>query len=211
MSEEFSRLVQVMDELREKCPWDQEQTHQSLVKYLVEETYELVDAIETDDLVSMREELGDLLLQVIFHARIASESNAFTINDVAHDIAEKLIRRHPHVFSDASASSAQEVEQNWESLKAAEKQRKSVIDGIAMSQPSLAWTSAVIERSRKRGIDLQIDRMPLPDGVDDQMIGNLLLRVVAAAQEHGVDAEQALRSAGRALLSRVRDGEGSVG
>lgn len=207
MHEDFSRLVQVMNELREKCPWDKEQTHQSLTKYLVEETYELLEAIESGDLDSMREELGDLLLQIVFHARIASEGkegSAFTIDDVANGISEKLIARHPHVFGNVEAASAEEVERNWEALKSAEKKRESVVDGIPLSQPALSWTSAVIERARKKGIGLALGEMPLPQGVTTEAVGNLLLSVVALAQQHGIDPEQALREAGRGLISQVK-------
>ena len=124
----LQRLVEVMDTLRSPggCPWDGEQTHESLVKYLLEESYEFVDSLESGDRAGMREELGDILLQVYFHARIAQDSveDPFTIEDVAQSITEKLIRRHPHVFGDTKVSGSAEVLENWEAQKAAEKGRE---------------------------------------------------------------------------------------
>lgn len=127
-------LVRVMDRLRTNCPWDQEQTHESLARYLLEETYETLEAIDSGDYIHLREELGDLLLQVAFHARIAEEvaeeDDGFSIDDVAGTLVEKLIRRHPHVFADVTATDSAAVEANWETIKAAEKQRTSVLEGI---------------------------------------------------------------------------------
>ena len=128
----FLDLVEVMDRLRSPggCPWDAEQTHASLVKYLLEEAYETAEAIEDGDEAALREELGDVLLQVVFHSRIAAERpDGWSIDDVANDIVEKLVRRHPHVFGSASATTARDVESNWERLKAAEKGRTSAVDG----------------------------------------------------------------------------------
>lgn len=203
MSEQISRLIQVMDQLREKCPWDKEQTHQSLLKYLIEETYELVDAIESGDSEQMREELGDLLLQIIFHSRIAAEKAQFTIEDVAAGISDKLISRHPHVFGDTEVANADEVEQNWEALKSAEKNRVSVVEGIPLSQPALSWTSAVIERAKKKGLEVSVSPSST-DSVSSESIGELLLSVVALAQSYGIDPELALRSAGKGLIARVQ-------
>lgn len=203
MSEQISRLIQVMDQLREKCPWDKEQTHQSLLKYLIEETYELVDAVENADSVQMREELGDLLLQIVFHSRIAAEKSQFTIDDVAAGISDKLISRHPHVFGNTEVANADEVEQNWEALKSAEKNRRSVIEGIPLSQPALAWTSAVIERAKKKGLEVSVSPSSA-DSVSSESIGELLLSVVALAQSYGIDPELALRSAGKGLIARVQ-------
>ena len=141
MASQLLRLLEVMDRLRSPggCPWDAEQTHQSLIKYLLEESYEFVDAVEEDDRQAIREELGDILLQVYFHSRIAQEhpTDPFSIEDVAEGIADKLIRRHPHVFGDVEVSGSDEVLANWEQLKAAEKNRKSATDGVALSQPAL--------------------------------------------------------------------------
>jgi XTP/dITP diphosphohydrolase len=132
-----------MDRLRSPggCPWDAAQTHQSLAPYLVEETYETLEAIDTGDTALLREELGDLLLQVLFHARLAQElppESRFGIDEVARDLVDKLVRRHPHVFADAEVRGAEHVAQNWEAGKAAEKGRTSVLDGVPTAQPALA-------------------------------------------------------------------------
>jgi XTP/dITP diphosphohydrolase len=143
-------LVQVMDRLRRECPWDQRQTHESLVRYLVEETYEVVEAIENGDRDHLREELGDLLLQVVFHARIAGEDvdRPFDVDDVAAGIVAKLISRHPHVFAGVEVADAAEVERNWEALKATEKTRQSPLDGIPPGLPALLLADKVISRLR---------------------------------------------------------------
>jgi XTP/dITP diphosphohydrolase len=148
-------LVAVMDRLRSPggCPWDREQTHASRAPYLLEETHETLEAIDSGDDAHLREELGDLLLQVVFHARIAAErpGDPWTIDDVAGGITEKLVRRHPHVFADAEAPTAAHVEQAWERLKAAEKQRASVLDGIPVSLPALAAAQKTVSRARRVG------------------------------------------------------------
>mgnify|MGYP003336401025 FL=1 len=158
MASELLRLLEVMDRLRSPggCPWDAEQTHQSLIKYLLEESYEFVDAVDADDRSAMREELGDVLLQVYFHSRIAQDhpSDPFSIEDVAAGIADKLIRRHPHVFGDVQAETSDEVLQNWEKLKAAEKNRSSATDGVALAQPALPLITKLIYRAEKNGIHL---------------------------------------------------------
>jgi XTP/dITP diphosphohydrolase len=139
-SSHLQQLVAVMDQLRSPggCPWDAEQTHESLVKFLLEESYEFIEAVETEDRDAMREELGDVLLQVYFHARMAEEhpTDPFSIEDVAQLVAEKLIRRHPHVFADVEDLSSDEVLENWEALKAKEKGRTSAVDGVPVGQPA---------------------------------------------------------------------------
>jgi XTP/dITP diphosphohydrolase len=162
--ERFLELVEVMDRLRSPggCPWDAEQTHASLVKYLLEEAYETAEAIEDADGPALREELGDVLLQVVFHARIAQEgdaeaSEAWDIDDVAAGIVDKLVRRHPHVFAGAQADTAGDVEANWEALKAAEKGRTSAADGVPMAQPALALASALLGRSAKAGQAVEVE------------------------------------------------------
>ena len=141
LSSQLQRLVEVMNTLRSPggCPWDAEQTHESLLKYLLEESYEFVDAVQAGNRVDMREELGDVLLQVYFHARMAQEhpTDPFSIEDVAQGIADKLIRRHPHVFAGVEVRDSQEVLENWEEIKKKEKGRTSPLDGVAMSQPAL--------------------------------------------------------------------------
>lgn len=176
-------LVEVMDRLRRECPWDQEQTHQSLVKYLVEETYETVEAIESGDYAHLQEELGDLLLQVFFHARIAAEAGeaGFTIEDVAGGIVDKLVYRHPHVFAGLEVADADEVNANWEKLKAAEKKRTSPVDGIPRALPALLLAEKVLGRLKHT------------DPIQGDGIGDRLLALVQEARAAGVDPEQALR------------------
>ncbi|MCU1690095.1 MAG: MazG family protein, partial [Jatrophihabitantaceae bacterium] len=161
-ADELERAIEVMDRLRSPggCPWDADQTHASLAKYLVEETYEVLEAIELDDPALLREELGDVLLQVLFHARLAQErtdGSAFSIDDVAGDLADKLIRRHPHVFAaDAAAApngiSADEVNARWEAQKAAEKARTSVADGVPMGLPALSLAGKLAARAVRAGL-----------------------------------------------------------
>jgi XTP/dITP diphosphohydrolase len=196
-------LVTVMDRLRSECPWDKEQTHRSLATYLLEETYETLEAIESlgdpPHYTHLREELGDLLLQVYFHSRIAEEAGAdgFTIDDVAAGIVDKLVHRHPHVFAGLDVADADEVDRNWEALKAAEKGRASVLDGIPAGLPALALADKVLGRSARVGVT------PEP-GAD---LGDRLLALVVEARAGGVDAEQALRDAVRRLTDRVRAAE----
>ena len=207
-------LVQVMDRLRSPggCPWDARQTHQSLVEYLVEEAYETVEAIEAGDRDDLREELGDLLLQVVFHARIAQEDpdDPWDIDDVADGIVRKLIRRHPHVFADASADTAEEVEARWHELKAAEKGRESVTDGIPASLPALVLAAKLMTRSE--GLGVPVAGASNGDAViasveSQEELGELLLAITAAARSRGWDAEAAVRSAARAHRERIRQAE----
>lgn len=196
-------LVTVMDRLRQSCPWDQEQTHRSLARYLLEEAYETLEAIDTGDTVHLREELGDLLLQVVFHARIAAEDadEGFTIDDVAGGIVDKLVHRHPHVFAGLDVADAGEVEVNWETIKAAEKGRASVLEGIPWALPALALADKVLGRAAKAGVGLPDE----PTGTQ----GDQLLRLTAEARAAGVDPEQALRDAVRRLADSVREAEGA--
>ncbi len=201
-------LVRVMDRLRRHCPWDQEQTHSSLARYLLEETYETLEAIDSGDYEHLREELGDLLLQVVFHARIAEdidvEDDGFSIDDVAGGIVDKLIRRHPHVFADAAAADAAAVEANWETIKAAEKQRSSVLEGVPLALPALALADKVLGRAAK----VLPDELPRATASDeDARIGAALLDLVREARAAGVDPEQALRTATHRLADEVRSAE----
>jgi XTP/dITP diphosphohydrolase len=195
-------LVRVMERLRRNCPWDQEQTHESLAKYLLEETYETLEAIDTGDLSHLQEELGDLLLQVAFHSRIAEDNpdEAFTIDDVAAGIVEKLIRRHPHVFGTVDAADAAAVEANWETIKAAEKQRTSVLEGIPLALPALALADKILGRAAKV---LPTDASP----ANPTDIGERLLELVREARATGVDAEQSLRVAVQKLTAEIRTAE----
>lgn len=208
--ERFLDLVEVMHTLRSPggCPWDAKQTHASLVKYLLEEAYETAEAIEQHDDGALREELGDVLLQVVFHARIAQESGGWDIDDVAGDIVDKLVRRHPHVFAGAQADTAADVEANWEHLKATEKGRTSSADGVPMAQPALALASALMGRATKAGLDVQVaGEIAAPAVVDETSIGDLLMAVVALARDAGVDPEAALRAAARRYRGLVQGAE----
>ena len=195
---ELQRLVEVMDQLRSPggCPWDAEQTHESLLKYLLEESYEFVDAVAGGDRVDMREELGDVLLQVYFHARIAQEhpSDPFSIEDVAQGIADMLIRRHPHVFAGVEVKTSEEVLQNWEDIKRQEKGRTSALDGIAMAQPALPLIEKLLYRAEKYNVDLHMPSSADLNGeADEGAVGQALLAVIAWAHANGIDAEAALR------------------
>jgi XTP/dITP diphosphohydrolase len=196
-------LVAVMDRLRSPggCPWDAEQTHESLMTYLVEETYETLEAIETGDRHHLREELGDLLLQVVFHSRIADEhpDDAWSVDDVAGDIVDKLVRRHPHVFGSASAATAADVEAGWERQKAAEKGRSSAVDGVPMALPALSLAAKLVHRAEQNGVDVD------PVAGDD--VGARLMALVVEARRHGLDPEAELRRAAREFADRVRGAE----
>lgn len=198
MASELERLGEVMHALRHGCPWDAEQTHRSLVRYLVEESAEVVEAIESGADDHLCEELGDLLLQVFFHAEIAAEEGRFTIEDVARGIADKLVARHPYVFADSPVPD--DVLASWEQRKRAEKGRSSALDGIPVTLPALARAGRVVARARAHGVPLDLPDDPL----DAAGAGAALLGIVARATACGVDAEQALRSAVRALEHAVR-------
>lgn len=186
-------FAEVMRRLRAECPWKAGQTHRSLARYLLEETHETLEAIDTGDLDHLREELGDLLLQVYFHAVIAEEEGAFTLDDVARDVVAKMRRRNPHVFGEAAGPdhglSAEQVNEAWETAKAGEKQRSSVTEGIAPTLPALLLATKVLER---------LGRDEVPTGGGD--LGARLLALVAEAREAGVDPEQALRDTVRGLV-----------
>jgi XTP/dITP diphosphohydrolase len=195
---QLQRLVEVMDTLRSPggCPWDAEQTHESLLKYLLEESYEFVDAVQSDNRIDMREELGDVLLQVYFHARMAQEhpTDPFTIEDVAQGIADKLIRRHPHVFEGVEVRDAQEVLENWEEIKKKEKGRTSPLDGVAMSQPALPLIEKLLYRAEKYNVEVKTpDSVSIDGAADEGAVGQALVAVIAWAHANGIDAEAALR------------------
>ena len=199
-----ARLVSVMDRLRSPggCPWDAEQTHESLVTHALEETYELIEAIEDGTREDLREELGDVLLQVVFHARVATEhpDDPFDIDDVATAVADKLVERHPHVFVDGGEQlSAQDTHARWERIKKETKGRESVMDGIPVAQPALARAQKVITRASRAALTVQD-----PAGVG---IGEQLLELVARAQAEGVDAEASLRQATRDYETAAREAE----
>lgn len=229
-------LIAVMDRLRSPggCPWDAQQTHASLVQYVIEEAYEVVEAIEDGDRPGLVEELGDVLLQVVFHARLAQEhpTDPFGMAEVAAGVAAKLRRRHPQVFGaevtgagspggpsqgaddGARGGGPEDLHGRWEQIKKAEKSRASVLDGIPPGLPALARAQKVLSRGRRAGL---VDRGPEPDDGSSRraggevsaegVVGARLLEVVADAEARGVDAEGALRAAVRALEERLRGRE----
>jgi XTP/dITP diphosphohydrolase len=230
-----SRLLDVvttMDRLRSPggCPWDAQQTHDSLAPYLLEEAYEAFQAIEDEDPDSLREELGDVLLQVAFHARLAEEGDEderWSIDDVAAGLVDKLVRRHPHVFGDVDVDGADDVVANWDAIKAQEKGRASAVDGVAMSSPALTLAATLQRKAAKLGVpaDLVAPELAATQSVgaavaalaaaydDDPGLdtaGALLWAVVAAARTHDVDAESALRARSRAFRDRLATVEREV-
>ncbi len=199
------------------CPWDREQTHATLAPYAVEEVYELLEAIQAGNPPAIREELGDVLLQVVFHAEMAAQAGAFDIDDVAQQIAEKLVRRHPHVFGDVEVADAGEVMANWEQLKAAEKaEREGVFDGIPPAQPALAYAGKLQSRAAKAGFEwpdpataaerVRLELDELGSATDDEAraaeLGDLLLAVAGLARVHGIDPDMALRGAAQRFRDR---------
>lgn len=209
------RLVAVMDRLRSPggCPWDAQQTHASLLPYLLEETYEVIESVETGDQLGLKEELGDLLLQVVFHARIAAESpDGFDIDDVAAGITDKLIRRHPHVFADAPVPDGQAADAVWFELKRAEKNRTSVTEGVPLALPALTLATKLRHRAHAGG-DTDEPAGPLAHtiaddaleclGGDAAALGELLMALVVIADERGWDAEALGRAAARQYRDRL--------
>ena len=210
----FRRLVGVMAKLRapDGCPWDQQQTHRSLARHLLEETYETLEAIENDDLAALREELGDLVLQVVFHSEIAFEEGAFSVADVLDDLRSKLIVRHPHVFGDVSVRDADEVHKNWERIKRDEK-GSGVLDGIPAAMPALARAAKVYRRAVGVGFEFASVEDVVADLEDEVAelraevvadepdlervsaeVGDVLFSAVSVAQRFGVEPETALRT-----------------
>ena len=192
-------------------PWKRQQTHRSLARYLLEECYEAYDAIEAEDLPALREELGDLLLQVLLHARLAQErpeSERWSVDEVAGDLVDKMIRRNPHVFAGTEVADVEEITENWERIKRAEKVRESALDGIARSQPALSLAAKIRSRAERAGIDVPAPEPPASVEVrDEAALGEALLGIVAAAQAAGLDAEAALRRAALAHAEALRAAE----
>lgn len=203
---ELERLVDTLELLRAPggCAWDREQTHESLVQYLTEETYELIEAIESGTREELIEELGDVLYQVLFHADIEAEAGSFTLEDVAAHMTAKMVGRHPHIFGDSAAETPDEVAAQWERIKAVEKaDRTSVLDGIPQGMPALALADKMLGRAAKVGVTT--DASPAP--ADEQALGAQLLALVAGAKAAGLDSERALRGALRSLGDDVRQAE----
>ncbi|MFI0410190.1 MazG family protein [Actinomadura sp. 3N508] len=212
-------LVSVMDTLRRDCPWDRKQTHATLVPYLLEEAYEVLDTIEAGDYGALREELGDVLMQVAFHSVVAAERDdetAFTIDDVAGAIVDKLVRRHPHVFGDVTVSGADEVNANWEQIKAAERAEKSgeeasALDGVPMGQPALSLAAQLQRRAARLDAPsgLADGLVTNDDDNNDDDLGERLFGLVREAVARGLDAESELRAVSRVFRDRVRAWERS--
>ena len=207
--ENLIRLAEVMNQLRSPggCPWDAEQTHESLLKYLLEESYEFIESVESGNRVDMREELGDLLLQVYFHSRIAQEheTKPFNIDDVAKSVADKLISRHPHVFSGETVSSSGDVLENWERIKREEKGRTSAHDGVPTGQPALPLATKLIYRAQKNHLEMPVHPAETP--LDAEMLGEQLLSLVSWAVTHDVDPEVALRKAAMQYRDKMSEEE----
>ncbi|MEU9888104.1 MazG family protein [Sphaerisporangium sp. NPDC051011] len=206
----FVDMVTVMDRLRRECPWDARQTHESLVPYLLEEAYEVLETIEEGDHAALREELGDLLFQVVFHSRLAQERSGedggFDVDDVIQDLVDKLVRRHPHVFAGTVVEGAEEVNANWDAIKAAEraaKGRESLLDGVPMGQPALSLALGLQSRAERAGVPDSLSRAV------GQGIGRELFDLVRRARAAGLDPEAELRAAARDYRDRVRAWERS--
>ncbi len=204
---EVARFAALVRTLRERCPWDRDQTHRSLTRHLLEETYETLEAIEAlddatgDGYEHLEEELGDLLFQVVFHATLAAEEGRFNLADVAMGIHDKLVSRHPHVFGDVEAADADTVMRNWEQLKQVEKGHGSVMDGIPGALPSLLYAHKVQRKAESLGVEVAPLEPPPAD------FGEALFALVAAAKRAGVDPESALRTAAMRFRDEVKANE----
>jgi XTP/dITP diphosphohydrolase len=216
----FSRLLDIMDELREKCPWDKKQTLESIRPLTIEETYELSEAILEEDLPSIRKELGDILLHIVFYAKIASEKGAFDIKDVIDGLTEKLIYRHPHVFGEVDADTANKVEKNWEQLKLKEKGgNKTVLSGVPGSLPALIKAHRIQDKARAVGFDweqreqvwgkvkeelgeLQYEVEKMDEQKMEEEFGDLMFSMVNAARLYGIDPETALERTNKKFIER---------
>ncbi|HWH01168.1 MAG TPA: MazG family protein [Pilimelia sp.] len=193
-------------------PWKRQQTHRSLARFLLEECYEALDAILAGDLGALREELGDLLLQVVLHARLAEElpeERRWSVDDVAGDLVAKMVRRNPHVFGDAAVTGVEDIIDNWERIKRAEKPRASVLDGVPRAQPALALAAKVLQRAARAGVEVPLPAAagPAPEYPDEETLGAALLAVVAGAVARDQDAEGALRAAALRHADAVRAAE----
>ena len=224
--ESFERLVNIMDELREKCPWDKKQTIESIRHLTIEETYELSEAILDSDMKKVRNELGDLLLHIVFYSRIARENNAFTLQEVIDGLSEKLIKRHPHIYGDVIADTAEEVKHNWEKIKLAEKDKegnavnKTVLEGVPQSLPAMIKSWRIQEKARGAGFDWEkpeqvLDKVKeelgelqkeISEGQNnlriEQEFGDLLFALINYARFIDVNPEDALEKTNRKFISR---------
>ena len=221
---QLERLIGIIETLRSEngCPWDREQTHYSLKKNMIEEAYEAVDAIEDNDMAHLKEELGDVLLQVVLHAQIAKEEKIFDIEDIAKGLSDKLVHRHPHVFGDAQVGCAQDVVVNWEKLKAEEKKhRKSAMDGISKAQSALMSAQKISKNAVKKGFEwpsedslwecFESEIVEFKQAIKnndaqnaEEELGDMLFATVNLARWHKIDPEQALLKANRKFMQRFR-------
>lgn len=227
-AEELERLIDIMDELRVKCPWDREQTIESLRKNTIEEVYELADAIDEGDLQHVREELGDLLLHVVFYSKIGTEKGAFTLADVARGISDKLVYRHPHVFGNAAAETSEQVKHNWEALKQKEiKRKKGVLSGVPRALPAMVKAYRIGEKAAAVGFDWEKRedvwakvheeadelRAEIEAGDEDRAsgeFGDLMFALINAARLHGIDPEAALERTNCKFMTRFGHMEASA-
>lgn len=217
----FNRLLDIMDDLREKCPWDKKQTLQSLRHLTIEETYELADAILDNDLDEIKKELGDVLLHIVFYAKIGSEKEAFDIADVANSISDKLIQRHPHIYGDITVSSEQEVKQNWEKIKLKEGKKKSVLEGVPNSLPALVKANRIQEKVAGIGFDWE-EPHQVWDKVQEELselneeiknnnpekiekeFGDVLFSMINYARFINVSPENALEKTNKKFINRFK-------
>ncbi|NIG57626.1 nucleoside triphosphate pyrophosphohydrolase [Chitinophaga sp. Cy-1792] len=219
----FDRLLQIMDDLREKCPWDRKQTIQTLRQLTIEETYELADAITDEDWKSIKEELGDILLHIVFYAKIGSEQQKFDINDVINGVCEKLIHRHPHIYGDVQVADEEEVKQNWEKLKLKEG-KKSVLSGVPKSLPALVKAMRIQEKAKQTGFEWENNdqvfdkiteemnelRDAVKEGNKDEMeaeFGDVMFSLVNYSRFLEIDAENALERTNKKFQRRFQQME----
>lgn len=218
LAESFLKLVSIMDELREKCPWDKKQTVQSLRQLTIEETYELVDAITDNDWKGIKEELGDILLHIIFYAKIGSEQKQFTLDEVIQAISEKLISRHPHIYGEVKVNNEEDVKRNWEKLKLKEG-KKSVLSGVPQSLPATVKAMRLQEKARQVGFEwenkeqvwkkVEEEMKELKDVIDtnqpekvEEEFGDLIFSLINYARFLQVDAENALERTNKKFIHR---------
>lgn len=218
----FERLLIIMDELREKCPWDKKQTIESIRHLTIEETYELADAIIEKDMNGIKKELGDILLHIVFYARIASETNEFNITDVINSLCDKLIHRHPHIYGDVKVENEEQVKENWEKLKLKEKGNKSVLGGVPVSLPSLVKASRIQEKARAVGFDWEepnqvwekvqeeinelkeeVDRKAPKEKIEDEF-GDVLFSLINYGRFLEINPEDALEKTNKKFIKRFQ-------